>query len=386
MVASDGTNTASTLTLSPDASGASAGSFSLINLITPGTFTLAATADGYLTTNVTVRLGPGESADQQIVLRPSTGRVGGTVSSSGPGAGPLGGVTVTVAGPDFTRTTTSLTTDPIGSWQVTDVPLPGTYTVTFTAAGFGTQALGVDLSSAIPESLALSATLAPATSNITGRVVEASNGAGIVGATVTLTGQGTTRTALTANQPVGAYGFANLPPGAYTITFQRTGSADLTLAITLQPGDNPQPDAALEQPAGISGQVRVNGVPFAGAIVRMYLVQTGGPAYPFTPPTAEVSTDGNGNYARRRRAARQLPRRRVHQRPDPAALTADLGEPGPCDRAHRLRHLHRATHNTVANEHTGTDHHECPIHHNRVDHPGATQQRTSDPMTRSSEQ
>ena len=112
------------------------------------------------------------------------------MSSSGPSAGPLGGVTVTVAGPDFTRTTTSLTTDPIGSWQVTDVPLPGTYTVTFSAAGYGTQALGVDLSSAAPESPPLSATLAPATSNVTGRVVEATNGVGIVGATVTLTGQG----------------------------------------------------------------------------------------------------------------------------------------------------------------------------------------------------
>ena len=81
---------------------------------------------------------------------------------------------------------------------------------------------------------------------------------------MTVTGQGQTRTARTANDPLGTYGFSDLPPGAYTITFQRTGSADLTLAITLVPGANPQPDAAIELPSGIYGQVRVNGVPFSG--------------------------------------------------------------------------------------------------------------------------
>jgi hypothetical protein len=206
-------------------------------------------------------------------------------------------VTVTVAGPEFSRATTSLTTDAVGSWQVTGVPLPGTYTVTFSAAGYSTQAVGVDLSPASPENLTLSATLAPSSSSVTGRVVEASSGAGIAGATVTLTGQGETRTARTADSPIGTYGFANLPPGSYTITFQRTGSPDLTLAITLVPGANPQPDAAIELPSGISGQVRVNGQPFPGAELRIYLLQAAGPAYPFDPPTATTLTDTAGNYS-----------------------------------------------------------------------------------------
>ena len=99
------------------------------------------------------------------------------------------------------RATTSLTTDPVGSWQVTGVPLPGTYTVTFSAAGYSTQAVGVELSPAVPENLAVTATLAPATSSVTGRVVEASNGAGIAGATVHAQRAGQTRTARTANSP-----------------------------------------------------------------------------------------------------------------------------------------------------------------------------------------
>lgn len=299
VAASDGTNATSTVTLSAaDASGAGAGTFELRNLITPGTFSLSVSATGFLTTNVTVRLDAGVTAPPQtIVLRPSVGRVGGTVSAGGPNAGPLGGVTVTVSGPEFSRSTTSLTTDPVGSWQVTGVPLPGTYTVTFSATGYSTQAIGADLSPTVPENLTLNATLAPAMSNVTGRVIEASNGNGIVGATVTLTGQGQTRTARTADVPVGSYGFSNLPPGAYTITFQRTGSPELTKAITLAPGDNPQPDAAIELPSGISGHVRVNGEPFAGAELRIYLLSPAGPPYPFDPPTATVFTDADGVYS-----------------------------------------------------------------------------------------
>ncbi|MFT3852749.1 MAG: carboxypeptidase-like regulatory domain-containing protein [Ilumatobacteraceae bacterium] len=299
VAASDGTNATSTVTLSAaDASGAGAGTFELRNLITPGTFSLAVSADGFLTTNVTVRLDTGVTAPAQtIVLRPSVGRVGGTVSAGGPDAGPLGGVTVTVSGPEFSRSTSSLTTDPVGSWQITGVPLPGTYTVTFSATGYSTQAVGADLSPTVPENLGLDATLAPATSNVTGRAIEASNGSGIVGATVTLTGQGQTRTARTADVPVGNYGFSNLPPGAYTITFQRTGSPELTKAITLVPGDNPQPDAAIELPSGISGHVVVNGQPFAGAELRIYLLSAAGPVYPFDPPTATVPSDANGVYS-----------------------------------------------------------------------------------------
>ena len=287
-----------------------------------------------------MRLDAGVPAPAQtIVLRSSAGQVSGTVSANGPAAGPLGGVTVTVAGPDFSRSTTSLTTDPIGTWQVTGVPLPGTYTVTFSAPGYGTQAIGVDLS--IPVKTDVNATLTPAASSVTGRVVEASTGAGIVGATVTLTGQGQTRTARTADAPAGTYGFANLPPGAYTITFQRTGSPDLTLAITLVPGPNPQPDAALELPSGITGQVRVNGLPFAGAELRIYLLSPSGPAYPFNPPTATALTDANGQLRVARHPGRSVHHRRLHQRTDPAAVAAGVRQPRSTDRARRLRHQHR---------------------------------------------
>src|SRR6478735_117128 len=207
VVASDGTNVSTTVTLSAgDPSGKVAGSFELLNLITPGTFSLAVGADGFLTTNVTVRLDQGvESSPQTIVLRPSGGQLAGTVTRSGAGAGPFGGVTVTVAGPNFTSTTTSLTTGDVGSWSVTGVPLPGTYTVSFSATGYSTQALGVDLSPGNPQNLTMAATLAPATSAVTGRVVEASNGVGIAQVEVTLTGQGQTRKSDTANDPLGSY-------------------------------------------------------------------------------------------------------------------------------------------------------------------------------------
>jgi hypothetical protein len=294
VTATDGTNTVSTVSLS---SATGAGTFELRNLITPGTYSISATADGYVATNATVRLDSGVAAPAQtIALRSAQGHVGGSVTRSGSGSGPFGGVTVTVTGPDFTRATTSLTSGAVGSWSITGVPLPGTYTVTFTAAGYSTQAVGVELSSVSPDNSSVTATLAPATSSISGKVVEAANGTGIAGATVLLTGPGVSRTARTADGELGTYGFANLPPGSYTITYQRTGSADLTLAITLKPGANPQPDAKIELPSGIYGTVNVNGAPYSGAQLKVYLIQQGGSVYPFDPPTATVTTATNGTY------------------------------------------------------------------------------------------
>ena len=163
----------------------------------------------------------------------------------------------------------------------------------------------------------------------------------------------------TANSPVGAYGFANLPPGAYTITFQRTGSADLTLAITLLPGANPQPDAAIEQPSGISGQVRVNGSAVRRRGAADVPLAAERPGVPVQPADGRGRTDGDGNYAALGIPAGPVHRRPVHQRPDPAAVATGLGQPGPADGERRLRYLHRPSHQRSATDHWPDRHRPC---------------------------
>ena len=157
--------------------------------------------------------------------------------------------------------------------------------------------------------------------------------------TVTLTGQGRDGTARTANPPAARTVSPTCPP-AYTITFQRTGSPDLTLAITLLPGANPQPDAALEQPSGISGQVRVTACP---------------------SPAPSCASTSRRRPARPTRSTRRPPRvdrraRELRGARHPAGqyiidayINGQIQPPHsrprsarPSDRARRLRHQHRA--------------------------------------------
>jgi hypothetical protein len=59
----------------------------------------------------------------------------------------------------------------------------------------------------------------------------------IAGATVELTDGETTRNTATAASPNGGYVFANVPPGAYTLTVTAPGFRRTVVLVTLNPGD-----------------------------------------------------------------------------------------------------------------------------------------------------
>ncbi len=344
VLASDGTNATSTVTLSADASGAEAGTFELQNLITPGTFSLSVRHDGFLTTSVTVRLDAGVSSPPQtIVLRPSAGSVGGTVNATGPGAGPLGGVTVTVSGPEFSRATTSLTTDPVGSWQLTGVPLPGTYTVTFSAGGFSTQAIGVELSPAVPQNLTLERDAH------TGDVERHRSG-----------GRGEQRRGHRRGDGVAhrpgsdAHGAHGQLPGRL-VRLRQPAARRVHHHVPTHRLARPHAGhhaAAGGQPTARRGDRAPLGDLRPGAGQRTAVRRRGAahlPAPDRRPAVPVRPADRDGAHRRRRQlrraghSRRPVHRRRVHQRPDPAAVAACGGQPGPTHAEHRLRHQHRAT-------------------------------------------
>lgn len=265
--ATDGTSEMRTRSLSGDDT---AGTFELRDLPTPGTYTLTFTAPGHFVETATIQLEAQQQAtDLVFVLTADQGSLAGSVRDRE--GQPLGGVTVVVVGADLERTTESLSVGDVGSWLVSGLPVPGTYTVTFRGEGLTTQALSVDLVPG-PESAltGVDAVLTAATASVAGIVTDA-QGNPIGGVNVTLEQSGDERRTISSDEPPGAYGFASLTPGAYTMTFQRAGSSPQTLLIDLAAGQHlVLDDIALEQQAVVQGKVTRGGVGEAGVGVVVY--------------------------------------------------------------------------------------------------------------------
>ena len=151
---------------------------------------------------------------------------------------PIGGATVTVLGDDTESTTTTLTTGGLGggpgAFTVTDLPVPGNYTVSITAPGFQTETLSALFFGGAEQNFG-QVVLLPDTSVIRGTVTSGGRGLGEVKITLS---NGTPRTRVTtsASNPAGSYSFAGIAPGSYTIQFERTGYATKVVSVRVQAG------------------------------------------------------------------------------------------------------------------------------------------------------
>ena len=153
VTATTGTSTVSTVSQTKGTKGA----FTLRGLVTPGNYTLTVTAAGFATQTSTVSLVSAQHlTDVRVNLTKSTGSISGVVStvpdvgsdaSAGAATG-AAGVTVSVGVGDANVQTVSQSTGIVGSWTVAGLPLPGTYTVTFTRADLQSQTLVVSLDAA----------------------------------------------------------------------------------------------------------------------------------------------------------------------------------------------------------------------------------------------
>ena len=289
--ASNTTDEVSTISLT----SGDVGGFTLRNLPTPATYTITFTKEGFATENLTIDLGAGqEVTGLSVALATGTGSISGTVNLAG--EGPAGGIDVTVTNTETTLKTQTLSVGDVGSFLVSGLPLPGTYTVTFSGNGLATQVRSIDLD---PRSGAnaegVDATLTTSTAVVSGTVRDPNGPA--AGVSVSLTdGGGITRTAVSANDPLGSYLLGGVPPGTYTITFRRPGAVPKSVLLTLSAGDQRTVDVQLDPQASISGVVsRSTGngatAPLSGAEVIVYVADQ----FP-TVVAARVITGGDGTY------------------------------------------------------------------------------------------
>lgn len=265
ITATDGSTNAGTRSLS---GAGSPGTFELRDLTAPGTYTLTFTAPGYFPETTTVTLGETGTGTVTVVMTADNGSLAGTaVDAAG---APLGDVTVTVVGADLERTTQTVSVGDVGSWIVDGLPVPGTYTVSFSGPTVVTTAVSVELvAGAGATRTDVNASLIAALATVRGRVTN-TDGDPIGGVTITLDGSSAQRQTVSSDDPPGAYVLDGLPADVYTLTFARAGSAVQTRLVDLGPGaDLELDDIQLEAQAVVNGIVRRDGVgvPNVGVVV-----------------------------------------------------------------------------------------------------------------------
>jgi hypothetical protein len=295
--ATDGAITISTVTLTEG----DVGSFSLRNLPTPGRYTVTFSRDGFTSESRSVSLGTAETIGGfSSNLTRAVGSIRGTVSVDG--EGPTGGITVTVTGGDEERVTTSVSQGVVGAYQFSELPIPGTYTITFTRDGLVSQVRLVDLDAGAgrPDAEGIDATLVRDRAVVRG-TVRGPDGVLLPRASVVLSDGTTDATFLTADDPVGEFEFAGVVPGAYTLTASRPGTTPVVVLVNVLASQVESVDLTLGAQASLSGQVRrfddetETFQPFAGATVRLFSPD----AFPGTPQSASFTTEtaADGSYS-----------------------------------------------------------------------------------------
>lgn len=298
VVATDGSNTIETVSLTVDDNR---GWYALRNLAVPGRYTVTVSRDGYATESRNVVLDGTASPTVDITMTSAVGSIAGTTTDSADA--PLSGVTVQVVGADFETSSTSISQEgPEGRFFLEQIPVPGSYTLTFSKPGYTSRVLLVELDSRLGNTTTdnLRVALTVNTAVLTGQVTDRS-GNRLSQATVKLSAGSTTFEQVSADDPLGSFAFTGVPPGSYTLTASRKGSSDTVIPVNLQAGAERAEFLQLGEQAGIRGRVVVGSVlggvgpdspPAANATVRLFASAD----FPNGTETDEVTTDANGEF------------------------------------------------------------------------------------------
>lgn len=310
ITATDGTTTIETVSLTTG----QVGFYSLNQLALPGQYTVTIDKEGLAPETRTVSLTENTaSRDFSALLLVSEGVIQGNVSVIG---APPRGISVNISGGDVNRTTSVVSqgvavedgADRVlgstGSYRFGTLPVPATYTLTFTGTTADTsvvpqvQIVSLDPNVDNGQELDVDVTLNLANVVVNG-IVRDSTGSPAPQATVTLS-DGTddfTFVVQSANDPAGTFSFSNVPPGAYTVTAESPGTVSDVQLVTVSAAVTPDTlNLNLGRQARILGGVTVTAAPdgFDPATdleIKLYEPDQ----FPRTA-LATVSPDGDGNY------------------------------------------------------------------------------------------
>ncbi|MET0580000.1 MAG: carboxypeptidase regulatory-like domain-containing protein, partial [Ilumatobacteraceae bacterium] len=171
----------------------------------------------------------GKPVQRDVVLEPAKGEVGGVVV--GPG-GALGNVDLVLTDGTLTFNSTTASGPGQGTFDLTGVSTPGTYTLMATLRGYGTEVLQVSLGPGeVRDGLRI--VMTPNVGSITGRITAGGEPLGGVSLTASNGDVTLTTTSLTEGDS-GLYTFPRLAiPGRYTVTAARDGYVSQSRLVTL---------------------------------------------------------------------------------------------------------------------------------------------------------
>lgn len=202
------------------------------NDLDPGSYGLELTKNGYSATSAQITLSSGQLLDLGVLRMTglggsSSGSITGTVRDASSNQ-PISDVIVSIVG-----TTLRGATNASGSYRIDDVT-PGMVEVRAEKSGYTTAAGTGNVIAGGQLLFSPFMGLGSATqTGIAGRVTDTLSGAGLSGATVTITGSNT-GTATTDAE--GYYQFMGLLPGAVAIAITKLGYQDSTSALTVVEG------------------------------------------------------------------------------------------------------------------------------------------------------
>lgn len=211
------------------------GHYLIGGLPTPGTYVITFSAPGHGAQTKIVELTAGQSrGGVGVSLAAGSGTVSGTlVDTDGNG---LGGATVTVGGTAVAAggaapSTVTLTSDTgKGGFVVNNLSAPGSYTLTFSLAGYQSTTIPVTLSASGPPPT-VTATLLPQNGSITGTVTK--GGKDLAGATVIATDG---RTQWKSTSTDSGFAISGLAPGHYSVTASFAGLQQQTALVVVHAG------------------------------------------------------------------------------------------------------------------------------------------------------
>jgi protocatechuate 3,4-dioxygenase beta subunit len=233
--------------------------------LTPGTYTVTAAATNFNCPPASATIVAFASTTRNIVCTPQPGSVTGTVRLD---LAPLAGITVRAR--QGTSTVGTATTGSDGTYTIPNL-IPGAYTISMTPPSNTVCAItqqDVTVASNLATTADFDCTTAPGSVSGTVRV----DGVGQTGVTVTLA-QGATTIGTATTAAGGTYTFANLQPGAYTVSIAPpagTVCIASSQGVTVQANVAAKADFDCTIPRGaVTGVVRVNTVGQSGVAVAL---------------------------------------------------------------------------------------------------------------------
>ena len=289
ITASDGTVEVTTVSLTQDGIG----TYALRNLATPGQYTVTIEREGYAPEARTITLTNEQQAGVfDARLLPAVGSIRGRATIDGQ---PARGLEVTVNGGEINRSIGVVSQGPSGgTYAITGLDAPGTYTLTFSGPDVIPQVRVVDLdpASGSGDITGVDVSLSRDVTSVAG-IVRGPDGVPLAQATVTLSDGTDARTVLTADEPFGRFAFSGVRPGAYTLTASRTGTEPVTILVNVSASS---PVAALDlqlgQQASIVGSVTGFDPAARAVTVRLFA----GEQFPAGQVLATVTTDATGTF------------------------------------------------------------------------------------------